>query len=57
MGAKGMRYKLWWSGNIDGTGDVGVLVKEGLCEKVVEMRRKSESDDSSKEEVVRSMCA
>ena len=41
-GAKGRRYKLWWSGNINGTGGVGVLVKEELCEKVVEVRRKSD---------------
>ena len=37
MGVKGRRYKFWWSGNSDGTGGVGVLVKEELCEKVVEM--------------------
>ena len=37
MGVKGRRYKLWWSGNSDGTGGVGVLVKEELCEKVVEV--------------------
>ena len=36
-GVKGRRYKLCWSGNSDGMGDVGVLVKEQLCEKVVEM--------------------
>ena len=30
-------YKLWWSGNSDGTGGVGILVKEELCEKVVEV--------------------
>ena len=34
MGVKGRRYKLWWSGNSDRTGGVGVLVKEELCEKV-----------------------
>ena len=34
------RYKLWWSGNSDCTGGVGVLVKEEMCEKVMEMRRK-----------------
>ena len=33
--------KLWWSGNSNGTGGVGVLVKEELCEKLVEVRRKS----------------
>ena len=36
MGVKGRRYKLWWSGNSDGTEGVGVLVKE-LCKKVVEV--------------------
>ena len=40
VGCKGTRYKLWWSGNNDGIG-VGVLVKKELCEKVVEIRRKS----------------
>ena len=34
MSVKGRRYKLWWSGNSDGTGGVGVLVKEELCEVV-----------------------
>ena len=38
MGVKGKRYKLWWSENSDGTGGVGVLVKEELCEKVVECK-------------------
>ena len=42
MGVKGRRYKLWWSGNGDGTGGVGVLVKEELCEKVVEVQKKSD---------------
>ena len=44
MGVKGRRYKLWWSGifNSDGTRGKGVLVKEELCEKVVEVRRKSD---------------
>ena len=36
MGVKGRKYKLWRSGNSDGTGGVGVLVEE-LCEKVVEV--------------------
>ena len=36
---KGRRYKLWWSGRGDGVGGVGVMVKEDLCEKVVEVRR------------------
>ena len=42
MGVKGRRYRLWWSGISDGTGGVGVLVREELCEKVVEVRRKSD---------------
>ena len=35
---KGRRYKLWFSGKGDGF-VVGVMVKEQLCEKVVEVRR------------------
>ena len=46
MGVKGRRYKLWWSGNSDGTGGVGVLVKEELGGKVVEVEER-QSDDSS----------
>ena len=42
LGMKGRRYKLWWCGNSDGTGCVAVLVKEELCEKVVEVRRRSQ---------------
>ena len=38
LGMKGRRYKLWWSGTGDGFGGVGVMVKEVLCEKVVEVR-------------------
>ena len=57
---KGRRYKLWWSGNSDGTGGVGVLVKEELCEKVVEVRRKSDRVMTVvmalEEEVVRIIC-
>ena len=37
LGVKGRRYKLWWSGNSDGTGGVGVSVKEELCKKVLEV--------------------
>ena len=36
---KGRRYKLWWSGKGDGIGGVGVMVKEELCEEVVQVRR------------------
>ena len=41
MGVKGRRYKLWWSENSDSMGGVGVLVEEELCEKDVEVQRKS----------------
>ena len=34
----GRRYKLWWSGKGDGVGGVGVMVKEELCDEVVEVR-------------------
>jgi hypothetical protein len=40
MGALDSLYKLWWKGD-DGTGGVGVMVKEDLMEKVLEVRRKS----------------
>ena len=42
LGMKGRRYKLWWSGKWDGVGGVGVVVKEELCEKMVEVRRVSD---------------
>ena len=47
VGMKGRRYKLWWSGNSDGMGGVGVLVKGERYDKVVEVRSKSDSDNSS----------
>ena len=37
VGCRGRSCKLWWSGNIDGIEGVGSLVKEELCEKVVEV--------------------
>ena len=40
IGVKGRRYKLWWYGNDDKTGGVGILVKEELCENVVEIRKR-----------------
>ena len=40
LGMKGRRYNLlWWSRKCDGIGGVGVMVKEELCEKVVEVGR------------------
>ena len=60
IGAKGRKYKLLWSRNSDGTGGVGVLVKEKLFEKVVQVRRKSDRVMTVvmalEEEVVRIIC-
>ena len=42
LGMNGRIYKLWWSGKGDGVGGVGVLVKEELCEMVVEVRKVSD---------------
>ena len=59
MGVKGRRYKLW-SGNSDDTEGVGVLVEEELCEKVVDVRRRSDRVMTVvmvlDEEVVRTIC-
>ena len=44
-GDRGKEIKLWWSGKGDGAGGVGVMVKEELCEKVVEVSRVNDSDD------------
>ena len=41
LGIKGMRYMLLCRKG-DGVGGVGVMVKEELCEKVVEVRRVSD---------------
>ena len=38
-GIQGRKYELWWSGNHEGYGGVGVLTKEELFDKVVEVRR------------------
>ena len=42
IGVEERRHKLWWSGNNTGKGGVGILVKEDLCESVVEIRRSSD---------------
>ena len=39
LGMEGRRCKLWWSAKGDGVGGVGVMVKEELCEKVMEARK------------------
>ena len=61
IGAKGRRYNLWWCGNDDKTGGVGILVKEELCENVVEVRRRCDRvmaiGSVFREEVVRVTCA
>ena len=61
IGVKGRRYKLWWCGNDNKTVGVGILVKEELCEKVVEVRRRCDRVMGIGlvfgEEVVRVICA
>ena len=42
LALKSRRYKLWWSGNRDEVGGVGVMVKEELCDDVVEVKRVSD---------------
>nr|XP_006813171.1 PREDICTED: uncharacterized protein LOC102806937 [Saccoglossus kowalevskii] len=60
MGVEGRRYKLWWKGNNDELGGVGVLVKEELWEKVVEVRRRNDRVMTIvmafEEEVMRLIC-
>ena len=50
-----------WSGNNDGIGDVGILVKKELGEKVVEVQRKSDRVMATvlvfEEEVITVICA
>ena len=61
FGVKGRRHKLWWCGNDDKIGDVGILVKEELCEKLVVVRRRCDRVMTIKlvfeEEVVKVICA
>ena len=42
LGMNERRYELWWSVNVDGVGGIGVMVKEELCKKVVDVRRVSD---------------
>ena len=46
LGTNERRYKQWWSGNGDGVGGVGAMVKEELREKDVEVRMINNRDDS-----------
>ena len=39
IGLQGKKLKLWWSEIQEGHGGVGVLVKEELHDKVIEVRR------------------
>ena len=42
IGLQGRKCKLWWSGNQEGHGGAGVMVKGELHDKVVEVRRVSD---------------
>ena len=33
------KYKFWWSGSEEGRNGVGIIVKEDLVEKVIEVKR------------------
>ena len=61
FGVNGRRYKLWWSGNDDKTGGVGILVKEELCKNVVNVRKRCDKVIAFGlvfgEEVVKIKCA
>ena len=39
LGINGGRYELWWSGKLYVVGGVGVMVKEEMCKKMLEVRR------------------
>ena len=61
VGCRERRYKLGWSENNDGIGGIGILVKEELCKKIVEVRRKSDRVVALvwffEEEVIRVICS
>ena len=42
LGSLGRRFKLWWSGEKDKIGGVGILVREDLCMNVVEINKISD---------------
>ena len=60
FGVKRRRYRLWWCGNDDKTGGVGILAKE-LCENVVKVRKRCDRVMAIGfvfgEEMVRVICA
>ena len=61
VGCRDRRYKLWWSGNDDNIGRVGILVKQELSKEVIEVQRKSDRAMAMvlvfEEEVIRVICA
>ena len=42
LGSLGRRFKLWWSGNEDKIGGLGILVRKDLCMNFVEINRISD---------------
>ena len=59
IGLQGRMHILWWSGNQERYGRVGVLVAEELCDKVDDVRRINDRVMSLAmvfEEVVRVVC-
>ena len=42
VGSSSRRFKLWWSGNEDKIGGVGILVREDLCMNVVKINKISD---------------
>ena len=42
VGSSGRRLKLWWSGNEDKIGGVGIIVREDLCMNFVKINRISD---------------
>jgi exonuclease III len=42
FGSNEQKYKFWYSGNKDGTNGVGILMKQELAEKVIEVERYSD---------------
>ena len=42
LGSSGRKFKLWWSGNENNIGGVGISVREDLCMNAVEINRISD---------------
>ena len=60
IGLQGREYKLWWSGNQEGYGGIGVVVKQEMYDEVTEVRRvndRATSIDIVFDEVLRVVCA